>query len=193
MVRRMQFAECSDWAWSVLRRCALMVVCLNTVAACAGNGDASSSSSSGCFLAFGSQFDGFRLWKSYAYDSAGEGDASVHVSGPRTEYVNELPPAGSTSFPVGTMIVKEVGVDDPANHHLFAMVKRGCDFNANGAKDWEFMELQEQAPGAIIIWRGVGPPAGENYGGDPSGCNSCHAACSDNDSVCSTYIRLSGF
>lgn len=162
-------------------------------AACGGNADASSSESSGCFLAFNTQYDGFRSWKSYAYDGGSEGDAGVHIAGPRTEYVNELPPDGSTSFPVGTMIVKEVGADDPPNHHLFAMVKRGCDFNANGAKGWEFMEVQEQPSGATLVWRGVGPPAGENYGGDPNGCNSCHAACSDNDSVCSAQIRLSRF
>jgi hypothetical protein len=86
-----------------------------------------------------------------------------------------------------------VGANDPANHHLFAMVKRGCGFNAGGAFGWEFMELTEHAGGADVLWRGVGPPAGETYGGDPNGCNSCHAGCSGNDSVCSSKLRLSSF
>jgi hypothetical protein len=166
------------------------------IAACSsGEGDSSSisASSNSCFLAFAAQFDGFRSWTSYHYEGTDEGDGGVHVAGPRTEYVNRPPPRGSTAFPVGTIIVKEVGAGDPANHHLFAMAKRGCDFNAQGAKDWEWIELTEAAPGATVLWRGVGPPAGETYGGDPTGCNSCHAACTDNDSVCSTRVRLSGF
>jgi hypothetical protein len=156
-------------------------------AACTDGGGSDSS----CFLAFNAQVAGFRSWTSFSFDGGTE-DASVHIAGPRTEYINDLPPHASTTFPVGTIIVKEVGANDPANHHLFAMVKRGCDFNAGGAVGWEFMELQEGTT-TSIIWRGVGPPAGENYGGDPNGCNGCHAACSDNDSVCSSAIRLSSF
>jgi len=166
-------------------------------AACGGGGDGgdggdANAGDSDCFLAFNSKFDGFRSWKSYEYDAdaATVGGVAVHVSGPRTEYVNQLPDPGS-EFPVGTVVVKEVGADDPDNYHLFAMVKRGCNFNSKGARGWEFMEVKEQGSGATIIWRGVGPPAGEQYGGDPNGCNSCHAACSDNDSLCSTKLRLS--
>jgi hypothetical protein len=73
------------------------------------------------------------------------------------------------------------------------MAKRGCGFNAAGARGWEWMELSETPDGVTVVWRGLGPPAGEVYGGDPAGCNSCHAACSDNDSVCSSPLRLTGF
>jgi hypothetical protein len=44
-----------------------------------------------------------------------------------------------------------------------------------------------------VVWRGVGPPSGEAYGGDPTACNTCHAAARDNDSVLSSRIRLSAF
>ena len=166
-------------------------------AACAaalacGGGDPAPADSSGCFLAFDSQFDGFRGWTSVTFDGGADGDAGIHVAGPRTEYINHEPPDGSTAFPVGTLVVKEVGAADPnpANHHLFTMAKRGCDFDAAGAKGWEFIELKEATGGATILWRGVGPPAGETYGGDPNGCNSCHAACTNNDSICSSHLRL---
>jgi hypothetical protein len=173
----------------------MAVALLLSISAACGSGDggkdAASNEDPGCFLAFNSKFDGFRSWQSYEYDAdaATLGGAAVHVAGPRTEYINQQPDPGS-EFPVGTVIVKEVGAQDPANYHLFAMVKRGCNFNSSGARGWEFMEVKEQGSGATIIWRGVGPPAGEKYGGDANGCNSCHAACSDNDSICSTKLRL---
>ncbi len=162
-------------------------------AACSGESSGDDASASTCFLAFDAAYAGFRSWSSHTFDVGVAGDAGLHVGGPRTEYVNRLPPAGSTSFPIGTVIVKEVGAGDPANHRLFAMVKRGCNFNASGATGWEFMEIREASTGAGIVWRGVGPPAGENYGGDPNGCNACHGACRDNDSVCSAHLRLSTF
>jgi hypothetical protein len=177
----------------VLRWVLSTTFALGSTAACsAASADPSSPDPAGCFLAFNPQFDGFRSWTAFHYDGGDDG-AGVHVSGPRVEYIEQAPPHGSASFPVGTLIVKEVGIDDPANHHLFAMVKRGCGFNAGGATGWEWMELDEAPPGATIRWRGGAPPAGETYAGAPAGCNSCHAACTDNDSVCSAYIRLSNF
>lgn len=164
-------------------------------AACSASDSASNDpdASPGCLIAFDAQYDGFRSWMSYRYDGVAEGDAGVHVAGPRTEYIESSPPHGSTTFPVGTIIVKEVGANDPANHHIFAMVKRGRGFNAAGATGWEWMEIEDLPPGGHILWRGVGPPVGEVYGGNPTGCNSCHEACNDNDSVCSTHIRLSNY
>jgi hypothetical protein len=170
------------------------LVSAGAAAACSG-GDASPAGDAGdrCFVAFAPQFDGFRSWTSYRYTSPTADDASsVHISGPRTEYIKQAPPHGSTAFPLATTIVKEVGADDPANHHIFAMVKRGCGFNPPVA-GWEWMELTEVSGGATILWRGAAPPAGENYGGDNAGCDSCHGACSDNDRVCSPVIRLSNY
>jgi hypothetical protein len=160
-----------------------------------GNPETTPFDPSECSLAFNTTFDTFRSWKAYPYVVTDVNDGPVHVTGPRTEYINKVPPHGSTAYPVSTIIAKEVGASDPdpANHHIFAMVKRGCDFDVAGAKGWEWMEIKEDPGGNSIIWRGVGPPAGEQYGGDPNTCNTCHVACSDNDAVCSTQIRLANF
>ena len=74
------------------------------------------------------------------------------------------------------------------------MVKRGCDYNADGARGWEWFEL---SPGSIgggkenILWRGAAPPADRTYGDIGGGCNACHAGtCARNDSVCSDAFTL---
>jgi hypothetical protein len=105
----------------------------------------------------------------------------THVSGRRTVYVNHEAEPGATSFPVGTLMVKETEADGK----LFARAKRGEGFNATGAKGWEWFELAESATGAVAIqWRGLGPPLGEKYGGDPnSGCNPCHKTATATDYV----------
>ena len=147
-------------------------------------------------MAYPPDFNGFQSWTSYTYDGGAQGAptsfAVAHVSGLRTEYINKLPPPGATAFPEGTIIIKEIDVADPANHQTFAMVKRGCDYNAAGAVNWEWMELLDALPGATIVWRGAQPPPGESYASDGMVCNTCHTACNDNDSVCSPVIRLTG-
>ena len=44
-----------------------------------------------------------------------------------------------------------------------------------------------------IIWRGVGPPSGEGYGGEPNECNVCHLQFKTNDSVATGELSLSSF
>jgi hypothetical protein len=143
------------------------------------------------FLAFSTTFAPFRSWPSFHSDGPPD-DGTVHpeVLGPRTQYINRRPPPGSLEFPVGTAIVE---ARESGERKFFAAVKRGGGFNAGGAADWEWFELQE-APVAII-WRGVGPPAGDTYGGDPNGgCNSCHMACgAGNDFICSAQLSLARF
>jgi hypothetical protein len=164
-----------------------------TLGACS-SGDTASGDAGACFTALDPQFDGFRSWTSYSFQGSAAGDPSsfvfAHLAGPRTEYINTPPPHGSTAFPTGTIIVKEIGAGDPANHHLFTMVKRGCDFNAAGATNWEWMELTETAGGGTVLWRGAQPPAGESYAADGESCNTCHKSCATNDSVCSPKITL---
>jgi hypothetical protein len=114
----------------------------------------------------------------------------VHV----TEYLNQVPDPDATEFPLSTIIVKEALASDDSST-VFARVKRGGGYNT-GAPGWEWFELQsldDERDGAIIVWRGVGPPAGEAYGGDPNGCNVCHSACADNDGVCSPPLVLGKF
>jgi hypothetical protein len=177
-----------------------LTLCLGAAAfgsACSSqDGDSAAttgSSAQGCFLAFNPQFADFRTWTQNHFTSTEDLGVVTHVSGARTEYVNRLPQGGDAEFAVGTIIVKEIESADPANHHIFAMVKRGCDFNSSGASGWEWFELTESSGKPSILWRGVGAPAGEKYGGDATGgCNTCHAgACKANDSVCSPRLVLS--
>lgn len=152
-----------------------------------GGGEGETSST---FLAFSSSFTSYKTWEKFPVDAPITDD--VHTSGPRTEYLNERPAKGSRAFPVGTIIVKELEVGPEADRKVFAMVKRGGDYNASGARGWEWFELKNGEAGAVtILWRGLGPPAGEKYGGDASGgCNGCHAAQRDNDSVTSSRLSL---
>jgi hypothetical protein len=163
------------------RRFALLLM----AAACGGAG---SGSSDGGFIAFAADFQDYRSWQTFAYTADG---GTIHATGPVIEYVNKHAPAGASEFPLGTIIVK---YDEAFDGGVFAMVKRGGGYNANGADGWEWFDLNAPDGGTVnIIWRGVGPPAGETYGGDPTACNVCHAAASDNDSVLSPKIRLSGY
>ena len=164
---------------------------------CGGAGDADPSAEGGSFLAFASAFEGFRTWPSTPLGGTPIPE-SPHTSGPRVVYVNRAPAAGSTAFHVGTVIVKEFAgtAADPAR--IFAMVKRGGGFNSAGAAGWEWFELQatSAAPESLvaIVWRGVGPPLGEIYGGDPNGgCNGCHAGARASDFVQTPGLALSSF
>ena len=157
-----------------------VIAAAGALAACGGAGGGSDASSS--FLAFSSTFAAFRTWTSF--DSPGPAD----VLGPRTQYINTVPEHGATEFAVGTVIVEA-----RASGKIFAGVKRGGEFNATGAINWEWFELTD-AP-VTIVWRGVGPPIGDTYGGDPNGgCNACHAKCGlSNDYVCSPRLALGSF
>jgi hypothetical protein len=156
--------------------------------ACSGGAPADDGTTPETFLAFSSTFADFRKWESFHSDGPAAGTQPPDVLGPRTQYLNKRPPKGSTEFPVGTIIVeaREFG-----SKLIFAGVKRGGGFNA-GAPGWEWFELSEAADGTVsIVWRGVGPPNGETYGGDPNGCNSCHAGCgAGNDFICSSKLKL---
>ena len=92
--------------------------------------------------------------------------------------------------------MKEPTIGTQNAEPFFAMVKRGGGYNAQGASGWEWFELQnltDGSGGVQIVWRGLGPPAGEVYGGDPNaGCNTCHRDCG-NDAVCAKSVRLENF
>ena len=146
------------------------------------------------YVALARDFQDFRSWGSL---DLGERPAQgeTHDEGSLRAFVNALPPPGSTQFPVGTIIVKENlaqrprSSEEPRKH--FAMVKRGANFNALGARGWEWFELVEGPRGVAINWRGLGAPDGEGYGGDPLGtCNSCHQMAAGNDFVLSEALTL---
>jgi hypothetical protein len=137
------------------------------------------------FLAFNTSFVPFRTWPMFHSDGPiDDGTLPPGVAGPRDQFLNEVPPAGATVFPIGTIIV-EVRTD---TGKIFASVKRGGGFNAAGAKDWEYFELEENP--VQYLWRGLGPPLGDTYGGDPDGCNTCHVQCAANDYICSPVLQL---
>jgi hypothetical protein len=145
------------------------------------------------FVAAASNFVGFTKWTSFSFQSDGTTDGLTHVSGHRIVYIDPLPPKGSKTFPVGTIIVKQIQPGE-ANAQTFAMAKRGGVYNSSGAPGWEWFELDPTLPDTtpMLRWRGVAPPAGENYSGSPNGtCNDCHGADTANDSVLATQLSLS--
>ena len=147
------------------------------------------------FVAFASNFAGFHGWQSFDVTKEAA-PGTVHPDATLIEYLNRPPPKGGREFPVGTIIVKEPTTGTPNTEPFFAMVKRGGGYNAQGASGWEWFELQnltDGSGGVQIVWRGLGPPAGEVYGGDPNaGCNTCHRDCG-NDAVCAKSVRLENF
>ncbi|HTR56336.1 MAG TPA: hypothetical protein VMJ10_36935 [Kofleriaceae bacterium] len=161
------------------------------LAAC-GSGT-SSDDAGNMFVAYASTFQPFRTWTSFQHDLE-DSSLPAGVNGPRTQYLNMAPPHGSTEFPVGTVIVES---RESGTMNIFAGVKRGGGYNSTGAKNWEWFELAEASgPGSTvsIVWRGLGPPPGDQYGGDANTCNTCHTTCGGgNDYVCSPYLQLAGF
>ena len=155
-------------------------------AACGGG---SAPASCSAFYAYSADFQGFESWQSETYVNP-TAEGLTHVAGVRTVYLNHAPPPGATEFPLGTIIVKRTEADGK----IFARAKRGCGFNAQGAKGWEWFELMMTAPHVFSIrWGAAFPPAGETYGGDPNGgCNMCHNVPA-NDYVLAPGLSLAGF
>ena len=156
--------------------------------------DAPAPDGPGLFIAQNADFAALASWPSLIEEGAVDGG---HVATPRTIRVSALPDADATEFAVGTIIVKEGVVD--GGDEIHAMVKRGGGFNARGARDWEFFELQRDAEGTpLIAWRGEEPPAGQGYGcisgsctdTTTTSCNACHASADDNDAILSPTLVL---
>jgi hypothetical protein len=96
-------------------------------------------------------------------------------------------PKGAKEYPVGTMIVKTIEPPGaPATDwEVFAMAKRGGDFNPGGARNWEFLRLKILPPNDVphIVTRGLtaadpddgGPGYFDQLGQDfINMCNGCH-------------------
>ena len=181
-------------------------ILLTALAGCGSSSDSGGSLSScdgekgsvsgGVFLAYCPDFQNFRSWEAFPLPDTGA-VGSVHLAGPKTEYLNRRPAKGDgggalTEFPPGTIIVKELETGPIQDRKVFGMVKRGGDYNSAGAPGWEWFELQNTASGSVntIIWRGFGPPVTEQYGGDFTGCAPCHAGSKSNDYVQSPNLQL---
>jgi hypothetical protein len=142
------------------------------------------------FLAFERDFQGFRSWDGGPFEEL-PAQGQTHFAGDQRYFIRG-PKRTSREFPVGTIIVKQARLDARPEGQLFAMVKRGGGFNAQGAAGWEWFELVERNDKSVAIkWRGVSAPSGENYGNDPHGtCNVCHARAKANDFVKSPALAL---
>ena len=182
-----------------IRAAGLVAILLGSffVASCGdiGNAPADSGTNGETFVAFASDFEGFQNWPSFQIPDS-EAQGNVHLAGPKTDYVNHMPAHGSTSFPVGTIIVKEVNVGAFAQRQVFAMVKRGGNYGLASAPNWEWFELSLANDGSFssILWRGFGPPTGGGYGGTgETVCAGCHSLSSGNDYVQSMPLQLTSF
>jgi hypothetical protein len=166
-----------------------------TLAAATGCSPASSGADTGACLnpqLYNSTFEGYETWTEYAFDG-GFIDGSPHTSGPRRVYLKTKPEHGATAFPLGEVIVKEIGPPPASGDSVFAMVKVGC-FNDGGAAGWEWAELSVDSTGAPgILWTGAQPPPGMSYSGNPEACNECHGLAKSNDYVQSPELLLSNF
>lgn len=131
------------------------------------------------------------------------GPDPVHLDDPTghaSVYIDHLPPQGSTTFPVGTRIVRIMGEGgDPTLWEAHGLVKVGGDFNADGAAGWEYygLAMTRDAHGDLVAttrWHGVGPPDGDGYAhldaGPVLGCNHCHGAATWNDSIIGPELQL---
>jgi len=125
------------------------------------------------FIAVRSDFEPYASWPSFYLGTVPPPDAP-DLAGPRTVYINRMPPAGAKSFPVGTIIVKRIEAQPtPQSWQLFGL---SIDARDNVAIDW----------------RGDGPPPDGSYGGLASsiGCVFCHMNAKANDFVQTPALAL---
>jgi hypothetical protein len=174
------------------------------LAGCSSSGDDSSDGglAGQGVPVYANSFENFRTWASTpgvgppdaSADTIAAADGGPHSFGPMISYINQKPLPGSTTFPVGTIIVKEATDGPLTSHKIFAMEKRGADYDPTGAVGWEWFELQNLDDSHVtFVWRGLGPPNGETYGGNPATCNDCHAGAKANDYVYTLGFSLSSF
>jgi|HubBroStandDraft_1064217.scaffolds.fasta_scaffold35208_3 hypothetical protein len=147
-------------------------------------------------------YGGFRTWSSTpgvgppgAPNPSSVTDGGIHA-GPMVTYINTKPPGGSTSFPIGTIIVKEQSEPPLAQRQIFAMVKRGGGYNdvdGTGAVNWEFFELTNlDRCDVSIVWSGF-PTNTDPYASNPLVCDECHYLAKSNDYVWTAGLSLSSF
>ncbi len=160
-----------------------------------------------CFIASSEDFQNFMSWQHYHLTTSFM-ENNVHSSGPRDVYINQCPPAGATEFPVGTIILKVInqpgqpGQPEPGleGKSVFAQVKHGCGYNAQGAPGWEWYDLKTSLNGlqpgdpVEIVWSNFQAPlnmygatgiAGQNQ------CNDCHSTMgAGNDSIITSALNL---
>jgi hypothetical protein len=162
------------------------------LACTSADGSSSLDDAGPMFIAIRSDFAPYASWPSFYVGDVPPPDAP-DLAGPRTVYINRMPPAGAKTFPVGTIIVKAIEPQaTPQTWQLFAMVKRGGGFDSP-ADGWEWFGLSIDAHDNVAIdWRGDGPPPDGSYGGLASsiGCVFCHQNAKTNDFVQTAALQL---
>jgi hypothetical protein len=132
------------------------------------------SSSGPVFIALDRDFASFRNWETVDF---GDENIEGHPAGHAYGYLNHRTTA--STYPVGTLIVKAF----QPSWDLFAMAKRGGNFNPKGAVNWEFFRLKLLNDTPVIVSRGIfaydpDGDGGVGYGATgtvlDSLCNSCH-------------------
>jgi hypothetical protein len=143
------------------------------------------------FIALQRDFANFLSWKKFYF---GDEPLQGHPVGPRYGYVKQVLQPGERSYPVGDVIVKVIeSPPSPSpspwpspvpeqNWDIFAMAKRGGNFNTDGAKNWEFFTLKIDANGVpVIVLRGTdasdtssGAHGYLGVTGNVILCNGCH-------------------
>lgn len=152
------------------------------LAALLGAGGCSERHDARTFIALDGDFASFPTWERVPL---GDAPLAGHPPGPRFGYLNHRAKKGATAYPLGTIVVKTVEPSAaPETWEIFAMAKRGGNFNPGGARDWEFFCLKVLAGVPHIVSRGENafdPDAdgGGGYLGDLPGafaglCNGCH-------------------
>jgi hypothetical protein len=163
-------------------RATLLFGALAALAGCHGSPPATPGDGGGAdvFVAQADDFAEFRSWRSVAL---GAQPNSADPPGPRVAFVSDAPDAAAHRYPLGTRIVKAIeNAPDPSGWDLFAMAKRGGDFDPSGTHGWEFFLLRLDAGGGIaILSRGTvldnPSDAGAAYGSAGAiFCSGCHGA-----------------
>jgi len=176
----------------------LPLFCLGLGGCAPSDGPADAADDAGVFIPITSDFECYDTWTRFdlAAGDAGIADDAgcAHVADvPRVAYLNHAPPHAATSFPVGTMIVKEIHTTDtPSDWPIFAMVKRGGGFGpGTGCEGWEWfgLNIDSTSCSAHVQWSGLAPPASEVYA-SCGACATCHSAAQNNDCVLAPEMSL---
>ncbi len=94
-------------------------------------------------MALERDFQGFREWRGGVFEElAARGQ--TQFAGEQRYFIKGAQ-RGGREYAVGTMIVKQARLESRPEGQLFAMVKRGGDYNAKGARGWEWFELALRA------------------------------------------------
>lgn len=160
--------------------------CLAVVASSScGGGGAAKSPPVQQFIIQDSDIADFTSWYSQPFVADPSADI-VYPPGSRVGFINHVAAPGTTSYPVGTIIIKAIeNSKDPTTWEMFGMSKRGGDYNAAGAVGWDFFLPRYQDGVPHIYSSGLTPTVdgnpdmgalneGSYFAGGQIACDVCH-------------------